>query len=384
MTSQGPTASSSLGHSKTSRAPLDTTPSFSSPLAYASILPSEHADDLDLDHAVESTSPRIPSQEADFRESLATNEQQDDALADLNSTPASPKRERSASAKAKLMAHARDWQPIQGLSSNAPLASRAASGIAFGTTGSAPSSISTSPDATPGSLSRPARRKSALSPGAPMGPPAIVPRKASAPTRSSEVPPAPELSEPGAGHVQRARTIQSSGATSRVAAPAKGEDPNNLGLGLPSPSNPQHHKDSGSSAPPSAWDPRHTMHAGESSKPLVSGGIAGTRRRRSSAANLSANAHRRARSLGGALLGSDVAAAVDAVERIQSQAVFLDASAITSQRAKRLRQIPRSEPDFGFAQKCASFAEWCSAGWSSPLSCSTGRGDSAPTNANRS
>ncbi|PWN42674.1 hypothetical protein IE81DRAFT_313263 [Ceraceosorus guamensis] len=310
MTSQGPTASSSVGHSKTSRAPLDTTPSFSSPLAYASILPSEHADDLDLDHAVESTSPRIPSQEADVRDSLATSEQQDDSLADLSSTPASPKRERSASAKAKLMAHARDWQPIQGLSSNTPVASRAASVTAFGTTGSAPSSISTSPDAVSGSLSRSARRKSALSPGAPMGPPAIVPRKASAPTRSSEVPPAPEPSEPGAAHVQRARTIQSSAATSRVAAPAKGEDPNNLGLGLPSPSNPQHHKDSGSSAPPSAWDPRHTMHAGESSKPSVSGGITGTRRRRSSAANLSANAHRRARSLGGALLGSDVAAAV--------------------------------------------------------------------------
>lgn len=369
----GPLSISPVGKHH-SRAPFDTTPSFSSPLAYASTLPSgeEVTDELDLD-AQEGETSVVLKDESDSAKADKGKGKADEAREGMEErarsssggSASSSKLERRLSHKSAAKAAAGGLQRVVTSSSRHSSATSISvpeataeedASSSFSDGGNSQTTGATSASNEP--KSRPAtRHSSASSTASLMGPPTMLPKKSQAGSRSASASSGSGMSskspkEEGSTTFGKGAPSEGSGkekpphrraSGSLLGSGSKRRDENALALGLgmpgqysnsnskptsaansnasnagssPSTSPQATHASAVSPPPPSSWDPRQMAGASAAST-LASAGSPGTavtpsgsakisgsgnRRRRASAAPTS-NAHRRARSLGGALLG---------------------------------------------------------------------------------
>ena len=288
---------------KHSRGAFDSTPSFSSPLAYASTLPIEQADDMDLDSPMpvkerrkgeeegeEGEKQEIPTQGltrtisplSSYRPLLpirqysprmeAYSSNDEDAPVELLDTPtpstsSTARRERSTSARARLLAWDKQDAVVQHL----------------GRAGGGGQDTSTSREESVGTGAASLARRKSHAPTTLMGPPLIIPRKTSASTISADSGTSNASAESRNNSSSgRQEPDQSNRAAAASIAASGASD------------------DEASISPPSSWKPESTTEARKAAISPPTDKITPIQRIRS---NTQSSAHRRAKSLGGALLG---------------------------------------------------------------------------------
>ncbi|PWN51516.1 hypothetical protein IE53DRAFT_47622 [Violaceomyces palustris] len=286
---------------------FDSTPSFSSPLAFATTLPidDEQADLLDLDETV----GRLSDTEEEPEGELEGNDEQTDDESDDKSGIRSSRSSRSAGTGTRTARPSRQY-PL-------PLAtSRTKRSI--GTQSTVPPRPGTTAPSKPAPGSGPRADTAVVEGNLDRVDSASLTRKSSTASSTSSLmgPPAVPRRAPAAIAIENAEGT-SADHTRGDRPPSsiqigKRKEENALGLGMPSHASPLSSASSAAGTSPSTsyklsspmtnWETRQVA----SSSGRNVGGSTGRRRRPSASQTSVSNAHRRARSLGGMLLGEGV------------------------------------------------------------------------------
>ncbi|CAO1618301.1 unnamed protein product [Jaminaea pallidilutea] len=303
------TAGGSVG--RFARSPFDTAPSFSSPLAYASILPNESADDFDLN------APRLASSAR--RRGSATSASPEEVEQSLKSFGLAQKPEQAEG-------EGGNQRSMQGAPpKHSPEATRSVHNVALSppldhrrvsneSAASVTSSRRRSSNEAQFKAAQMSSRQSSSRASSNMGPPMMIPhRRQQTPSSSSMSMSASTSPDEPMSHsfapMQRDRSLrihnkqpsEAGGDSMRWERTASGS----FSIGSPSSASSQ-----ASTSPPVSWDPSRPFKtpasmsaAGNEAAGEVRTASGSTRRRKSIVASgLSGGAHRRARSLGGALM----------------------------------------------------------------------------------
>lgn len=303
------------------RGPLDNAPSFSSPLAYASVLPNESTDELDLDApsspfvrdvlgASPSSTREVEGSLTKFGVLVATRPQT------LGKLPVRDDEGKEGTNKGATISKSTTQQGYAEEAMSLPSSSPAANSRRVSNESSSPFAASSSGslrrrgsiDAQHRVLGQSTKPAGSSRVTSAMGPPQTIPHRRQHTSSSSSTSTSPDDSRWSSGALQREKSLRNRGKQPEPADYKQGLDrsviSSSMGSSLSSSSQ-------ASTSPPIMWEQRPSktpaslsaagQHGSAGESRAVSGGS--TRRRKSSFAfGFSGGAHRRARSLGGALM----------------------------------------------------------------------------------